>query len=215
MSGRNLRSFSFLILPFLLASSLMGCGEQGGSPSGTTPTPPVSWRGTQQFGTPFNDVGQGIARDSSANIYITGSTGGNLDGNTSFGQLDIFLTKFDSTGSKLFTRQIGTPFNDIGYAVAVDGSANVYITGSTGGSLPGNISAGQLDVFLAKFDPSGASLFTSQFGTPFNDTGFGTAVDSSANVFIAGATVGNLDGKISAGLSDIFLVKFNSAGVKQ
>lgn len=136
----------------------MGCGEQGGSPSGTTPAPPVSWRGTQQFGTPFNDVGQGIARDSSANIYITGSTDG---------------------------------------------------------SLSGNVNAGQLDIFLAKFDPSGASLFTSQFGTPFNDTGFGIAVDSSANVFIAGSTVGNLDGNISAGLSDILLVKFNPAGVKQ
>jgi hypothetical protein len=171
----------------------------------------VSWRGTQQFGTPFNDVGQGIARDSSANIYITGSTGGSLDGNTSSGQLDIFLTKFDSTGSKLFTRQIGTPFNDIGYAVAVDGSGNVYITGSTGGSLPGNISAGQLDVFLAKFDPSGNLLFIKQFGTPFNDVGYGIAVDGSGNVYVTGSTEGIL-GASAFGLSDIFLAKFDSSG---
>ena len=111
MSRRNLRSFSFLVFAFVLASSFIGCGDQGSSPREPLPAPsPVSWRGTQQFGTTFNDIGRGIARDSSANIYITGSTGGNLDDNISSGQLDIFLTKFDSTGNKLFTRQIGTPF---------------------------------------------------------------------------------------------------------
>ena len=213
MSRRNLRSFSFLAFAFLLVSSFMGCGPQGSSTSGTPspPPPPGSWRGTQQFGTPFNDIGQGIARDSSANIYITGSTGGSLDGNTSLGQLDIFLTKFDSTGNKLFTRQIGTPFDDVGYAVAVDGSGNVYVTGSTGGSLPGKISAGQLDVFLAKFDPSGNLLFIQQFGTPFNDIGYGIALDGSGNVFITGSTGGSL-GSTSAGQLDVFLAKIDPSG---
>jgi hypothetical protein len=168
----------------------------------------------QQFGTPFNDIGYGLAVDSSGNVFVTGSTDGVLGANA-FGLLDVFLAKFNSTGVLVFMQQLGTPFSDIGYAVAVDSTGNVNITGATDGSLGSNISAGQLDVFLAKFDPSGTSLFTSQFGTPFNDTGFGVAVDSSANVFITGSTVGNLDGKISAGLSDIFLAKFNSAGVKQ
>ena len=214
MSRRNLKSFSFLIFPFLLAASFFGCGDQGSSTSGTTPPPPPppgSWRGTQQFGTPFNDVGQGIARDSSANIYITGSTGGNLDGNTSSGQLDVFLTKFDSTGNKLFTRQIGTAFEDIGYAVAVDGSGNVFVTGSTGGSLPGNTSFGQLDVFLAKFDPSGTLLFARQFGTPFNDIGRGIALDGSGNIFITGWTEGSL-GSTSSGQQDVFLAKIDPFG---
>lgn len=214
MSGRNLRSFSLLVFAFLLASSFIGCGGEGGGTSGTPspPPPPVSWRGTQQFGTPFNDVGHAIARDSSANIYITGSTGGSLDGNTSSGRLDVFLSKFDSTGNKLFTRQFGTTGDDIGYGAAVDKGGNVYATGSTGGIAGTSVFS---DIFLAKFDPSGGSLFTSQFGTPFSDTGFGIAVDSSANAFITGSTVGNLDGNISTGLSDIFLVKINSSGVKQ
>jgi len=211
MSEKNLRTFSFRVFAFLLASSFISCGPQGGSPSGPTPPPAVSWRGTQQFGTAFSDIGQGIARDSSANIYITGSTGGSLDGNTSFGQLDIFLTKFDSTGNRLFTRQLGTPFNDIGYAVAIDAGGNVYITGSTGGSLPGNASAGQLDVFLGKFDPSGNLLSLMQFGTPFNDIGYGIALDSSGNVYITGSTNGNLSGT-NAGQSDVFLAKIDPLG---
>ena len=141
--------------------------------------------------------------DSSGNAFVTGSTDGVL-GASAFGSLDVFLAKFNSTGVRVFMQQFGTLFSDIGYAVAVDGTGNVNITGATDGSLGSNTSAGQLDVFLAKFDASGTSLFTSQFGTPFNDTGFGIAVDSSANVLITGSTTGNLDGNTSAGLSDIF-----------
>jgi hypothetical protein len=61
----------------------------------------------------------------------------------------------------------------------------------------------------------GALLFQRQFGSNLDDIGYGIALDSSANAFITGSTGGNLDGNISAGSSDIFLVKFNSSGVKQ
>jgi hypothetical protein len=168
--------------------------------------------GSQQFGTPFDDIAYGVAVDSSGNIYITGSTGGSLDGNTSLGRLDVFLTKFDPTGMKLFTRQLGTTGDDIGYGLAVDSGKNVYMTGSAGGVAGTSVFS---EIFLAKLDSFGNSLFLQQFGTPFNDIGYGVALDSSANAFITGSTEGNLDGNISAGLSDIFLAKFNSSGVKQ
>ena len=210
MSRRNFRLISFLVFAFLLASSFIGCGDQG-SPSGTTPPPPVSWRGTQQYGTTGNDVGRGIVLDSSGNIYMTGSAGGNLDGNTSLGRLDVFLSKFDSAGNRLFTRQFGTTGDDIGYGVAVDNSGNVYVTGSMGGNPATSVFS---DIFLAKLDPSG-NLTIQQFGSNRNDIGYGIALDSSANAFIAGSTDGNLDGNTSSGFLDIFLAKFNSAGVKQ
>jgi hypothetical protein len=209
MSKGNLGSCLSLALAFLLLSSLTGCsGSGGGTPS---PPPPISWRGTQQFGTTGNDVGRGIALVSSTNIYITGSTFGDLDGNTSSGLLDIFLTRFDSSGNKLFTRQFGTTGNDIGYGVAVDSARNVYVTGSTAGTL-GASAFGLSDVFLAKFDSSGNPLSIQQFGTPFDDVGYGIAVDSGNNVNITGSTFGDLDGNTSAGLLDIFLTKFDSSG---
>lgn len=91
---------SFLALTFLLFS-VAGCGE-GTVPVTVGPpvTPTVSLRGTQQFGTTGNDIGRGIAVDSNRNIYVTGSTGGNLDGNISAGLLDIFLVKFNDLGVK-------------------------------------------------------------------------------------------------------------------
>jgi len=101
MSIRNLGSCLSLAWAFLLLSSLTGCGGEGDGGGGTpSPPPPLSWRGTQQFGTTGNDVGRGIALDSSTNIYITGSTFGDLNGNTSAGLLDIFLTKYNPSGVK-------------------------------------------------------------------------------------------------------------------
>ena len=46
------------------------------------------------------DSGNGVTTDSSGNIYVTGSTWGGLDGNTSSGSYDIFLVKYNSDGVK-------------------------------------------------------------------------------------------------------------------
>lgn len=60
------------------------------------------------------------------------------------GDFDAFLAKYDSSGRLLWSQQIGTPDGDFSRSVAVDGSGNVFITGSTEGSLEG-INAGELD----------------------------------------------------------------------
>ena len=45
-------------------------------------------------------MGRGVTTDSSGNIYVTGETRGNLDGNTNSGGKDIFLVKYNSDGVK-------------------------------------------------------------------------------------------------------------------
>ena len=57
-----------------------------------------SW--TKQLGTSSVEGGFGVTTDSSGNIYVTGVTGGGLDGNTSSGNYDIFLVKYNSSGIK-------------------------------------------------------------------------------------------------------------------
>jgi hypothetical protein len=52
----------------------------------------------------------------------------------------------------LWTRQFGTPADDLGLSVAVDGAGHAYIAGYTLGSL-GGPSAGSYDAFLAKYGP--------------------------------------------------------------
>ena len=81
--------------------------------------------------------------------------------------------------------------------------------------LDGNTSLGSKDIFLVKYDSSGTKKWTKQFGTSSSDEGTGVTTDSSGNIYVTGKTSGNLDANTSSGGEDIFLVKFNSDGVKQ
>lgn len=88
-------------------------------------------------GSTGNDFGYGLAVDSSSgSVYVTGSIVGSLNSQTWAGGLDIFLMKYTSSGTVLWTRMAGTTSADNGYAVAVDtSSGDVYVAGSTQGSL--------------------------------------------------------------------------------
>ena len=118
------------------------------------------------MGTPTIEEGNGVAVDSSDNIYVTGSTQGKLD--TYSGSVDTFLVKYNSSGTKQWTRQFGAPsflrksqYNSSsgmsssankGIGVAVDSSGNIYVTGNTEGGMDGNTNSGKNDIFLVKYN---------------------------------------------------------------
>ena len=170
---------------------------------------------TKQLGTSSGDYGRGVTVDSSNNIYVTGYTQGGLDGNTNSGSYDIFLVKYNSSGTKQWTKQLGTSSSEGGVGVTVDSSDNIYVTGYTNGGLDGNTSSGGYDLILVKYNSSGTKQWTQQLGTSSNEWGEGVTVDSSNNIYVTGWTSGGLDGNTSSGGNDIFLVKYNSSGVKQ
>ena len=156
---------------------------------------------------------QGLAVDSSDNIYVTGHTKGGLDSNTNSGGHDIFLVKYNSSGTRQWTQQLGSSENDFGLGVTVDSSDNIYITGYTEGGLDGNTNSGERDIFLVKYNSSGTKQWTQQLGTPTYEEANGVTVDSSDNIYVTGWTRGKLD--TYSGGDDTFLVKYNSSGVKQ
>ncbi len=161
---------------------------------------------SSQIGTSSRDESYSVAVDGSGYVYLSGNTGGDLGGPNA-GSSDVFLRKYDSLGNELWTRQIGTPFSDRVYSVAVDGSGNAFITGNTLGSL-GGPSTGWTDAFVSKFDSSGNELWTSQFGGAVS---FSVAVDDFGNAYICGYTFGDLGGT-NAGSYDAFLTKFDTSG---
>ena len=110
------------------------------------------------MGTNAYDEAYGIATDSSGNVYVTGYTAGGLDGNSSYGSKDLFVVKYNSSGTKQWTKQLGTSSDDEAYGIAADSSGNVYVAGSTSGGLDGNTSAGNSDLFVVKYDSDGNKL---------------------------------------------------------
>jgi uncharacterized delta-60 repeat protein len=207
--GNQVKHLLILLSFFLLFSSIfISCSK-----SSTEKTMTSSW--TKQLGTTTYDSGIGVTTDSSDNIYVTGLTDGDLDGNTSSGGRDIFLVKYNSSGTKHWTKQLGTSSNDEGYDVTTDSSGNIYVTGLTDGDLDGNTSSGNNEIILVKYNSSGTKQWTKQLGTSDNDSGLGVTTDSSGNIYVTGETWGGLDGNTSSGKNDIFLVKYNSFGTKQ
>ena len=113
------------------------------------------------------------------------------------------------------TKELGTSSHDEARGVATDSSGNVYVTGYTRGGLDGNTNAGTRDLFVVKYYDNGTKQWTKQLGTSNWEEAVGVATDSSGYVYVTGFTYGGLDGNSSAGGTDIFVVKYNSDGVKQ
>ena len=81
----------------------------------------IPWNGIKQIGTSVVDAATDVAVDSSWNAYVTGYTFGALTG-ANQGEVDIFLTKYNTGGDQQWIKQIGTSAGDNAEGVAVDSS---------------------------------------------------------------------------------------------
>ena len=120
-----------------------------------------------------------------------------------------------SFGMAPWTRQLGTAETDGAAAITRDSVGNVYAAGYTWGAMDGQINAGAGDMFITKYDVVGVKQWTRQLGTASYDSATAITSDAAGNVYVAGWTGGALDGQSFAGLYDLFITKYNSAGVKQ
>ena len=174
----------------------------------------VVW--TRVMGTSAIDYATGVAVDGVGNVFVTGGTRGNFDGHTSAGPgvNDIFVVKFDSTGAKQWSQQMGTAGNDSPAGIAVDPNGDIIIGGLTAGGLGGNTNAGSTDLFAMKLDTSGSVMWTRELGTTVEEFVTGMALDSIGDVYVVGYTFGSLDGNTNVGGADAFLVKYDNNGTK-
>ncbi len=153
-------------------------------------------------GTSFDGGGQGIAVDGAGNSYITGRFQGsaafsagetNETTLTSAGISDIFVAKYDASGDLLWANRAGGTSTDFGSGIAADGAGNSYVTGGFADSAtfgPGETNettltgAGGNDIFVAKYDASGALVRAKRAGGTSSDGGQGIAVDDSGKLGI-------------------------------
>lgn len=165
---------------------------------------------TRQFGTPGVDIAFGIAVDGNGDVYITGYTDGALRG-TPKGGLDVFIRKYDASGTHAWTRQFGTAADDVGVSTAVDQNGNAFIAGYTLGPLAG-ANRGSGDSFLRKYNTNGSAQWTRQFGTRKNDVAWGLATDSTGAVIVVGQTRGSATAVPGTGRGQAYVRKYNTTG---
>jgi PKD repeat protein len=205
-------------------SQLLYCGYVGGSGS---------------------DEATGIAVDGSGYAYIAGNT---YSSETTFPvghtgwlssmvhssqSFDTFVAKVDVSGQTLvYCGYIGGNGDDWALDIAVDSAGNAYLAGLTDSSEatfpvttgPDTTFNGGMDAFVAKVNASGTALaYCGYIGGSSIDVGYGIAVDSGGNAYVAGATsssegtfpVGNTSWPGSTafnGVMDAFVARVNSAG---
>jgi uncharacterized delta-60 repeat protein len=166
--------------------------------------------GQQQWAKSYNgsgngyDAGQALAVDGSGNVYVTGvSTAQN-------GLGDCVTIKYDTDGNEQLTKVYDGPANgtDYGNSVTVDGSGNVYVTGSSEGTKTNR------DYLTIKYDSAGNQQWAMTYSSPGNnvDEGRSIGLDGSGNVYVTGVLAYS-EGKSST--DDWGTIKYNSSGAEQ
>ena len=166
-------------------------------------------------GTANEERAGGVATDAAGNVYQALAAEGSVAGQPYVALKDIVLVKDSPTGTRLWTRELGSARTDRAYGVAVDAAGNAVVTGYTNGDLDGAHSGNTTDdVVVVKFDPAGNRLWLRQFGVPgVADRGYALATDAVSNVYVTGYTRGNL-AAVNAGDKDNFIAKLDSAGTQ-
>ncbi len=178
--------------------------------------------------------GKGVAVDSAGNVYVIGQYRrqpvanftvffnsfqsqaptinvqlyGTIDSNSS-GLGDIFIVKYNTSGAIQWVTNMTGNSDDVGNAIAVDSSGDVYVTGmfqstitlntfgSQGspmnlnayGTLPVVAPGGTRAAFVAKYSTTGQSIsWVARIDNVNNDEGYGIAVDASGNTYVCGIT---------------------------
>ncbi len=163
----------------------------------------------KQFGTGGFDVFYDFCVDAGGNVYLTGYTQGSLPGHSSLGYSDAFIIKFDSQGNYLWGKPVGSSQNDIGMGVTTDPAGNIYVVGMTDGTINGQHSFGESDMFLVKYDGDGNVKKVVQTGSDTDDYAYFVTTDSQGLVYLAGTTGGDINQNLQEA-RDIIVMTYSS-----
>ena len=170
------------------------------------------WNWAITLGGKGGAAGSDIACDAANNYYVIGDFNGIVtfgsQTKTSSGLWDVFLAKYNSSGSLIWLQQISTETNQSchGMAISLDAANNIYISGHFNGTIHFGAStlttSGNYDAFTARYDNGGNFIWGKKYGSlTDNESVAGMATDPNGNTYIAGnSNIGQ------------FLVKYTADG---
>jgi uncharacterized delta-60 repeat protein len=127
------------------------------------------------------DAGWDIAVDDSGYVYVSGYS----DVDSTSNENDDYLTiRYDRNGNQMWARTIGGPGSEIALALAVDGSGNTFVTGSSSYGYGGV----QYDYCTVKYGPDGTRLWVKTYaGSALaDDRAYGIAVADTNSIYVTG-----------------------------
>lgn len=191
----------------------------------------------KQIGGSSIDRGRSIALDATGNVYATGYFTDTVDFNPGSGvdflissqsSYDVFVLKLDASGNYQWAKQMSGSGDELGTSIAIDASANLYVTGwftdtvdfNPGPGVSYLASKGWEDSFILKLDSSGNFLWVNQLGGSNNTWAASIKVDDFGNVYSTGSFIDSVDFDPGPGVSylassgtvDIFILKWDANG---
>lgn len=135
--------------------------------------------------------GYAIATDASGNVAIAGKVSDRLTSTSIGGGDDTFVTKYDSQGREVFTRQIAPVTNDQANALAFGDDGSLYVAGQTNSAMSASVThGGGSDAYLMKLSSAGSLQYVRQFGGAGDDRATALAVDDNGDVIIGTVEAG-------------------------
>ncbi|HEU4716633.1 MAG TPA: gliding motility-associated C-terminal domain-containing protein [Bacteroidia bacterium] len=181
----------------------------------------------QKAGGTGSDRALSVKADAAGNSYITGFFHGTAtfgsQSVTAAGAQDVFIAKYDPSGTCLWVKSGGGANADIGNGITVDNSGNVIVTGefagtATFGSFSLTSMNGSTDVFTTKLDASGNFLWAKKGTAPLTDRGIDVDCDASGNIYVTGQFSDSITFDVTHNnnmLNAIFLISYDPSGNEQ
>jgi hypothetical protein len=142
-----------------------------------------------------------LAVDSVGNIYVTAATA------TATNKRDMLTAKYDAAGQVQWSAQYDGPAHgdDAPQGIAVDGSGNVYVAGTSAGGASGT------DFVVVKYSTAGTQAWAMRYNGPANsdDNCVGLGLDGTGSLYVAGSSLG------SGTFWDFAVVKYGAGGTQQ
>ncbi|MFC2113997.1 immunoglobulin domain-containing protein [Bacteroidota bacterium] len=177
-----------------------------------------------QVGSKYMEEIRGIAIDNDDNILITGSyvdstyIGG--ESLISKGSKDIFVLKYDSSGSYKWVNSFGGQYYDECGGITVDRNGNSYVAGQFRDTIHIGtkilVAGGWADVLITKINPEGDFVWAECSYGSYGNYPKAICIDKEANIYMTGCygqsvQFGNKS-LSSSGSSDVFVSKYDSSG---
>jgi hypothetical protein len=142
-----------------------------------------------------------LAVDADGSVLATGSFAGAVDFGggalVATGSSDVFLAKLDTQGAYVWAKRFGGLQSQGATGMRVDSTGAAFVTGFFTGTINfgtgGLPSGGAADVFLAKVDSAGNTLWAKSFGDTANQYGEAVAVTAAGDVVLAGDYLGTIN----------------------
>lgn len=196
-----------------LAFSLVACSTDGGDPGAVSGS--TLW--TTVLASGAHDEASSVATDAHGYAYVAGSTRGVIAPSAgAVGSAQGFVARIAGDGSVSWIRQFGAAAPVDATAVAANADEGVFVAGrmlrSRDHDDDVDDDVGVFDAFVRKHASDGAERWVHQFGTEADDEVLGAAVDADGNVWLVGATAGDLAGAGAGGV-DAFVRKLDGDGL--